>query len=55
MDTFTLTITLGNDAMREPDDVAQQLEIIAGKLRDGYTSGKVVDVNGNSVGEFRFA
>ena len=53
MNTFTLTITLGNDAMQDKYDVARALESLAGEL--GYRdSGSVVDDNGNTVGTWSF-
>lgn len=56
--TFTLTIELGNDAMQDGSDIAGALRKVAGKLagcsaRDLVgNSGKIMDVNGNSVGEW---
>lgn len=52
MDTFTLTIELGNDAMREAADVADALEQVAAQVRDGYNAGRIMDVNGNTVGRY---
>lgn len=52
---FSLTIELGNDAMRDPGDVAAALEYIANQLRDtGFgdigDDWVVRDANGNGVG-----
>jgi hypothetical protein len=49
---FALYIELGNDAMCSPDDIAEALEKVAKKVRGGATDGRIVDVNGNVVGEF---
>lgn len=56
--TFTLTITLGNDAMQTGEDVAEALNRAADNLwgvTEGLTredSGTVWDANGNTVGEW---
>lgn len=56
METFTLTIELGNDAMQDGRDVAEVLTEIARKV--GYvieaTSGRIFDANGNTVGGWEF-
>jgi hypothetical protein len=52
---FTLTISLGNEAMETADDIAIALEMVAGSLRDGWVTGSVTDVNGNKVGSFKAA
>lgn len=54
---FTLTIETDNaaftdDAARE---VARILRQLAKKLEDGKDSGKVMDLNGNSVGSFELS
>jgi hypothetical protein len=59
---FELKITLGNDAMQTPTDVAAALKDLAEKLEligdgpvDPYDgSGKIRDLNGNTVGTWRF-
>jgi hypothetical protein len=54
---FELKINLGNEAMQCPSDVAEALRKLAKKL-DGVDDfaltdgGKVMDSNGNSVGEW---
>lgn len=53
-DDFRLTISMGNDAMRTPADVATALERVAARLRAGATSGIIQDVNGAKVGDFEF-
>jgi hypothetical protein len=52
MDTFTLTIKLGNDAMQTGDDIADALMAVASKVRSGHEQGRIQDENGNTVGEF---
>jgi hypothetical protein len=60
---FELSIRLGNDAMRHPDDVAGALEEAALKLRAtggsvdpeaGRWGATISDVNGNRVGEWSY-
>ena len=52
MSGFTLTIRLGNDAMKTPEDVGIALEYIAQRLCKGEEQGTILDDNGNKVGEF---
>lgn len=55
MDTFDLHIDLGNDAMQNEHDVADTLERLSRRLRQGGADeGKIVDGNGNSVGRYGF-
>jgi len=52
---FQLHINTGNDAMvsREPFiAVAEQLEAVATKLRDYYSSGTMRDANGQPIGNW---
>lgn len=52
---FNLNIKLGNDNMMGADDVAKALEKLAEKLRySGALEGKIMDANGNNVGEYQF-
>lgn len=58
MSSFTLTIELGNDAMRNGSDLAHALHEVAGRL-DGTmavdlpgTEGRIRDENGNTVGRW---
>ena len=57
---FYITIELGNEAMKTQEDVAKSLEQTAEKLRDYECEpypgegGRVMDRNGNAVGEWRF-
>lgn len=55
MDKFTLTITMGNDAMQDEIDVIQALRQVIHKLGDMRTSGEVLDANGNAVGKFQLS
>jgi len=62
--TFTLSITLGNDAMQTPAEIADRLSHVAMVLTSrevaGYpfsaavvSDGTFRDTNGNTVGEWR--
>lgn len=51
---FTLTIRTGNDAMSHPDDIAEALRQVAKKLDVGDTGSRIMDDNGNVVGEWVF-
>jgi hypothetical protein len=53
-DRFTLTITLGNAAMKSRNDVARALRKVAKKIEDGRTEGSVQDDNGNTCGPWAF-
>jgi hypothetical protein len=52
MSKFKLEIEMGNDAMQDADDLAGKIEYVAVRVRAGYTTGKVFDANGNSVGHW---
>jgi hypothetical protein len=55
MITFTLEIAIGNEAMREVDDVARALVEAGEKMaQDGNGYGNIQDASGNTVGEYRF-
>lgn len=53
---FTLTIELGNEAMRSPGDVAGALRRAANTLEDGFSGwheiSAIRDENGSTVGSF---
>lgn len=52
---FQVDIKLGNDAMRNGEDIAQALERIARYVRQGIVANSAVnacDKNGNQVGLF---
>jgi hypothetical protein len=55
---FTLTIELGNDAMRSSAHVASALRNVIASLqefpRHVGDSKRIQDVNGNTVGEWSF-
>jgi len=55
MAQFTVTITLGNDTMQGPDDVADALRTLADNLwtDDTGTTHPVRDPNGNTVGHWQ--
>lgn len=51
--TFTLTITLGNDAMQDGGDIAEALEWVADHTDImGSREGSIRDRNGNTVGKW---
>jgi uncharacterized protein (DUF2342 family) len=58
MNTFQLTIDLGNDAMQTGADVARLLTDLARKLKDAYDpfakvdGGTLRDINGNTVAKW---
>lgn len=49
-----IELELGNDAMRSNADVVRALKAVIEKIENGSESGKVRDVNGNTVGHFEF-
>ena len=52
---FTLTIELGNDAMRTRKAVARTIRTLGETvLQTRETEGKIRDVNGNTVGQWKF-
>ncbi len=57
MNKFTLTIKLGNEAMQTGDDVAWLLRKVIRDLEGNplteADSQRYVDLNGNSVGEWK--
>lgn len=50
--SFALSITLGNDDMQDCADVARALPRVIAALENGAIWGTVIDVNGNTVGEW---
>ena len=52
MTTFKLEISMDNDATTYYEDVADLLEAVAEKLRDGDNAGNIIDYNGNGVGSY---
>ena len=53
MDTFTLAITLGNDAMKTRTDINRALREVIAQNKRGVSGGIIRDVNGNTVGEWQ--
>jgi hypothetical protein len=51
---FTVEIEMGNAAMETREDVADALSMVSLMVREGQESGKVRDINGNTVGKFTF-
>ena len=55
MRKFTVEITLGNAAMIDEEDVAPALrQVAASIIQTGRNEGRVMDINGNSVGTWAF-
>ncbi len=58
VDRFTLTIDLGNDAMYRGNHIADALRKLAERIECSHyydlkvDGGKIMDVNGNSVGNW---
>lgn len=50
---FLMRFDTSNVAMRSEDAVADQLDHVAGLLRGGFTSGILMDANGNSIGDWQ--
>lgn len=51
---FNLHISLGNAAMNTPTNVAEALERVAAQMQAGSYAGSIMDINGNTVGNFSF-
>jgi len=51
---FSVKINLENDAFAgDPtNEISRLLEVIKSRISHGETSGKLLDINGNSVGSF---
>lgn len=49
---FVVKIDMGNIAMQTASDVAEALIDVAANLKRGKLSGSIVDVNGNTVGDY---
>ena len=49
---FRLQIELGNDAMQSRRDIFVALKKVAIKIIGGMNDGKIMDENGNTVGEY---
>ncbi len=59
--TFTLTIETGNDAMQTDGDIGRALSALGHKFKIGTDGpdirdgGKIMDLNGNSVGRWEMS
>lgn len=53
MSEFTLRIKMGNEAIRDREDVANALNIVAVGV-EYLDRGSILDMNGNKVGEWGF-
>jgi hypothetical protein len=57
---FKLKITLGNEAMQTPQDIASVLFVLAAKLElmnlgpVDHQNGNIRDLNGNTVGSWSY-
>jgi hypothetical protein len=49
---FIVKIRTGNDAMKQYVDIADALDTVSDKLKNGQFCGKIMDINGNFVGRF---
>lgn len=49
---FTMNVTLGNDSMADADELADVLVQVSQQVRRGDIGNPVMDVNGNTVGEW---
>ena len=49
---FTLIIETGNAQMQSAGEVAESLSVVTRRIMAGDESGKIFDVNGNSIGSF---
>lgn len=50
--TFRLHIEIGNESMQSRHDIFVALKNVAIKIIGGKNEGKIMDENGNTVGEF---
>ena len=53
---FTIEFTTSGSAFDDypQEEVVRILDIISNKVRDGYTDGNIVDINGNSIGKWNW-
>lgn len=51
---ITITINLGNEAMRLETHIADALRVLAQRFEDHREPTKVMDTNGNSVGTVEY-
>ena len=52
---FHISIALCNDAMQDKYDLALVLRDIASQIENDARTGRIKDVNGNTVGRFYFS
>ncbi len=52
MRRFILEIELRNDAMRLDEDIARALHKYATRINESGPEGKIMDINGNTVGHY---
>lgn len=50
---FILHTHTSNNAMQFPESIAEQLEGVANRLRDGHSNGSCIDANGNKTGSWQ--
>lgn len=51
---FALFLEMGNATMESPDHVADAIRSIASRIMAGEQSGRIRDINGNTVGQWGF-
>jgi hypothetical protein len=54
---LTVTLDSDNEAVLQPREIIRILHVLADRVRIAgkkYDDGKLMDVNGNSVGEFEY-
>ena len=49
---FSVLIKLGNEEMKTPEAIANELQTIVNRLNNGETLGFIKDGNGNTVGQW---
>ena len=49
---FSVLIKLGNEEMKTPEAIANELQTIVNRLNNGDTLGFIKDGNGNTVGQW---
>lgn len=55
MRKLTLEITLGNEEMKDPEDIAEALRRVANQIHLCDTIGAITDANGNRVGRWEIS
>lgn len=49
---FELKIETGNEAFRDSDELVRLIRKVADRVARGEDHGRIIDANGNTVGEF---